>query len=52
MAVGLREGRDDLFVATHWELDVEVTPTGDRAAADAHHARWREAVARSRDWAR
>ncbi|MFN3217071.1 MAG: glycerol kinase GlpK [Acidimicrobiales bacterium] len=39
-------------IATHWELDVEVTPTGDRAAADAHHARWREAVARSRDWAR
>jgi glycerol kinase len=27
-------------IATHWELDVEVTPTGDRAAADAHHARW------------
>ncbi len=38
-------------IATHWELDVEVTPTGDRAAADAHHARWRQAVERSRGWA-
>lgn len=39
-------------IASHWELDVEVSPTGDRAAADAHHARWREAVDRSRGWAR
>jgi len=38
-------------IAQHWELDVELQPSGNRADADAHHARWLEAVARSRDWA-
>ena len=37
---------------TRWQLDVEVTPAGDRATLDAAHAQWHRAVERSRDWAR
>ena len=34
-----------------WTLDRRFEPGGDRAAADAAHARWRDAVERSKGWA-
>jgi len=48
LAEGVWSDLDEL--ASHWALDVEVAPSASPAAADALHARWREAVARSRDW--
>ena len=33
-----------------WRLDRRFEPVADRAAADAAHARWLEAVTRSRNW--
>ena len=38
-------------IAANWVLDVEVSPAVAAADADVPYARWREAVARSRDWA-
>lgn len=39
-------------IGQHWQLDVEVEPSATpRAELDAHHARWHDAVARSRNWA-
>ncbi len=38
-------------IADNWALDVEVAPRGDRAVADAAHARWLVGVERSRAWA-
>ncbi|HEU5152700.1 MAG TPA: FGGY-family carbohydrate kinase, partial [Iamia sp.] len=37
-------------IAGLWAGDEPVAPTVDRASADADHARWLEAVARSRAW--
>ena len=34
-----------------WQLDRRFEPAGDRERADAAHARWRNAVERSKDWA-
>ncbi len=34
-----------------WNLDRKFEPRGDRADADAAHARWRDAVERSKNWA-
>ena len=34
-----------------WQLDRSFAPRGERAAADAAHARWTEAVARAKGWA-
>ncbi len=34
-----------------WQLDRRFEPAGDRAAADAAHTRWRDAVERSKGWA-
>ena len=39
-------------IAAHWELDVEVLPSPERADADAAYADWQRAVERSRGWAR
>jgi glycerol kinase len=39
-------------ITENWALDVEVAPRGDRAEADAAHARWLAGVERSRHWAR
>ncbi len=33
-----------------WALDRRFEPSGDRAAADAAHARWRDAVERAKGW--
>ena len=37
--------------ATTWQLDRRFEPAGDRERMDADHARWREAVERSKGWA-
>jgi len=34
-----------------WALDRTFAPTADRAAADAAHAKWRDAVTRAKHWA-
>jgi glycerol kinase len=34
-----------------WQLDRRFDPHADRATADASHARWIEAVSRSKGWA-
>jgi glycerol kinase len=33
-----------------WQLDRAFTPSADREAADAAHARWTDAVQRSKGW--
>jgi glycerol kinase len=43
---------DAADMAATWTSDATVEPAGDRAAADAAHARWLEGVRRSGDWAR
>jgi glycerol kinase len=50
LAEGVWSSTDD--VAARWQLDLRCEPTADPADVDARHARWHEAVARSRDWAR
>ena len=35
-----------------WQLDRSFAPSEDRSAADAAHARWKDAVERSKGWAR
>jgi glycerol kinase len=49
LAEGVWSSTDE--VTANWRLDVEVQPTGDRAAADEAHATWRRAVERSLGWA-
>lgn len=49
LAEGVWASTDD--IAEHWALDAEFAPSPDRAHADALHARWLEAVGRSRGWA-
>ena len=49
LAVGVWPSLDEL--ATYWQLDVEVAPAVEPAAADALYARWNRAVERSRSWA-
>ncbi len=50
LAEGVWGGVDD--IAATWRADHVARPTDDRAAADALHARWLQAVELSRDWAR
>ncbi len=49
LAEGVWASTDE--VAALWAGDDPVAPTAERAAADADHARWLDAVARSRAWA-
>ena len=49
LAEGVWSSTDD--IAANWALDAEFAPAADRSDADALHARWLDAVARSRDWA-
>jgi glycerol kinase len=49
LAEGVWSSTDD--IEANWALDAEFSPSADRAGADALHARWLEAVARSRGWA-
>jgi glycerol kinase len=50
---GLAEGvwSSTAEIADQWAVDVEVTPSTDRTAADADYARWKRAVERARGWA-
>ncbi|MBB6626393.1 glycerol kinase GlpK [Nocardioides sp. KIGAM211] len=49
LGTGVWSSTDDLRET--WQLDRRFDPAGDRAAADAGHARWIEAVERSKGWA-
>lgn len=50
LGTGVWGSTDDL--RTTWSVDREFAPVASRADADAAYARWRDAVERSRDWAR
>jgi glycerol kinase len=50
LGTGVWNSTDDL--RDTWSVDREFTPAGTRNAADASYARWRDAVERSRGWAR
>ncbi len=49
IAEGVWSGTEE--VADAWRSDLRVSPTTDRSAAQALHARWLQAVERSRNWA-
>ena len=49
LGTGVWSSTDDLRET--WQLDRAFTPGADRAAADAAHARWTDAVERSKGWA-
>ena len=49
LGAGVWSSTDDLRHT--WNLDRRFEPHGDRATADAAHARWRDAVERSKGWA-
>ncbi|GAB3196775.1 glycerol kinase GlpK [Nocardioides hungaricus] len=49
LGAGVWSSTDDL--RSTWNLDHRFEPRADRTAADAAHARWRDAVERSRGWA-
>jgi glycerol kinase len=49
LAEGFWSSTDD--IADNWALDAEFVPVADRGDADARHARWLQAVERSRGWA-
>jgi glycerol kinase len=49
LAEGVWPSLDEL--AKYWQLDVEVAPAADPAAADARYATWQRAVERARAWA-
>ena len=50
LGVGVWESTDDLRET--WQLDRSFEPVADRTRADAAHARWLDAVERSKGWAR
>ena len=50
LAEGVWSSPDE--VAALWQLDRRCDPAADRTDADRRHQRWREAVTRSRGWAR
>ena len=49
LGTGVWSSTDDLRET--WQLDRRFEPAGDRARADAAHARWLDAVERSKGWA-
>jgi glycerol kinase len=49
LGTGVWGSTDDLRET--WQLDRSFSPAGDRANADAAHARWIDAVERSKGWA-
>ena len=48
LGTGVWESTEELRQT--WHLDRRFEPQGDRAAADAAHTRWREAVERAKGW--
>ena len=49
LGTGVWSSTDDLRET--WQLDRRFDPAADRSAADAAHARWNDAVERSKGWA-
>ena len=49
LGTGVWSSTDELRAT--WQLDRRFEPSGDRAAADAAHARWTAAVERTKGWA-
>jgi glycerol kinase len=49
LGTGVWASTDDLRET--WQLDRSFAPSRDRAAADAAHTRWKDAVERSKGWA-
>ncbi|GAB6984753.1 glycerol kinase GlpK [Nocardioides pyridinolyticus] len=49
LGAGVWSSTDDL--RDTWNLDRRFEPSGDRSAADAAHAKWRDAVERAKSWA-
>jgi glycerol kinase len=49
LAEGVWASTDD--IEANWALDAEFSPAADRTDADERHARWLDAVGRSRGWA-
>jgi glycerol kinase len=49
LGTGVWSSTDDLRHT--WQLERRFEPTGSRESADAAHARWTEAVTRSKGWA-
>ena len=49
LGAGVWSSTDDL--RDTWSLDRRFEPSGDRSAADAAHAKWRDAVERAKGWA-
>jgi glycerol kinase len=49
LGTGVWESTDDL--RNTWSLDRRFEPSSDRSSADASHARWMNAVERSKGWA-
>jgi glycerol kinase len=50
LAVGLWSSTDEL--RTRWKLDRSFTPTMSADERETRYSRWKEAVLRSREWAR
>ena len=50
LTVALWKSRDE--IASHWKMDRRFEPRMDRETAKSLMARWREAVARARGWAK
>jgi len=49
LGTGVWSSTEDLKES--WRLDKRFEPGGDKAVADARHAKWRDAVERSKGWA-
>ena len=49
LGTGVWESADDLRET--WQLDTSFSPAADRSSSDAAHAKWKDAVERSKGWA-
>jgi len=50
LTVNLWKSREE--IAAQWQVERRFEPRMERGEADGRLARWREAVSRTRDWAR
>ena len=49
LSIGIWNSFDE--ISANWKLDIEVTPQKEKKICDTNHARWLQAVHRSRGWA-
>ncbi|MCH1512486.1 MAG: glycerol kinase GlpK [Acidimicrobiales bacterium] len=49
LSIGIWNSLDD--ISANWKLDIEVSPEKAKSFCDTNHARWLQAVDRSRGWA-